>query len=119
MASKQVNLGAMNKRLRLERAAVVDDGGGGKGETWQPLKTVWGSLKPADERGESLMFKGRRVQPTHHIHTRWRSDVDLKEDDRIVFRQAGKDRIFNILRVINMDERKRYWKVIVNEYAGA
>ncbi len=106
--SRVTPIGALRHRLQLETENRVDDGGGGVTQTWSPVATVWASIKP---RSGQEVFAADRLSGrlTHEIRIRYRTGVTPV----MRFRQGS--RIFQILAVIDMDERRRWLRCLCEE----
>lgn len=99
---------ALRHRLVLERLERMPDMGGGFAESWVSEATVWADLRPiaGSERFESDRLAGAL---THAINLRYRPGV-LPE---MRFREDT--RIFHILAVIDMGERRRWLQCACEE----
>ncbi len=101
-------IGAMRHRLSLESASRATDGGGGVTETWTTMAEVWASLDPAT--GDELVAgEAVRGRISHTIHIRHRSGIV----PAMRFRLAT--RIFDILAVIDIGERRRLLRCLCRE----
>jgi SPP1 family predicted phage head-tail adaptor len=67
-------IGALKRRVRLDRPDRTGDAGGGAAVVWTPVATVWARVasSPAGE-SESADDLASRVR--HEVELRWRSDV--------------------------------------------
>ena len=96
-----VPAGALRHRLTLEERATMDDGGGGFAENWDAVATLWGAIRPV--RGDEQVETGRLAGNVSHIITlRYRDGVQPE----MRFRRG--ERIFDILAVIDPDERQAW-----------
>lgn len=98
----------LNKRLTIEQRDTIQDSVGQTIEAWQEVDTVWGSLRPIRGR-EFFSASGQRAEITHEVIIRHGATVAPR--DRIVSGQ----RVFDVQSVINIDERRRYLKLMVIE----
>lgn len=98
-----VTIGDLRHRIEIESAARVGDGGGGATVTWATVADVWAAIwtRTSDEVFEHDRTAGRA---THDIWMRYRSDV------RPEMRVRSGSRVFDILGVINIDDRVRWLK---------
>ena len=103
-----VRIGDLRQRLTIERAARELDGGGGAEETWQAVAEVWAAVLPlaGGERVEADAVAGN---VTHEIWMRHRSDVGAEMRLRLG------TRIFDIRAVMDVEERRRFLKCLVEE----
>ena len=99
---------ALRQRLTLEELERTSDEGGGFTEQWVTVATVFASLRPTGggERVESGRLAGT---VTHEVVLRYRDAVV----PAMRFRQGS--RIFHILAVIDVEERKRWLKCLCEE----
>jgi SPP1 family predicted phage head-tail adaptor len=100
--------GDLRHRLVLEQLEREDDEGGGFTETWSELAELWAELRPigGSEAVESDRLAG---SITHEVHLRYRPDVQ----PAMRFREGT--RVFHILAVIDVEERKRWLKCLCEE----
>jgi len=98
---KQVTIGSLRHRLRLQVPSDSDDLAGGQTRTWSDLATVWGSIRPlfGREGYRDDKFSGRI---THEITLRYRSGV--LPDMRLVMGT----RIFEIHATLDQGSRGRW-----------
>lgn len=98
----------LRHRLVLEELQREDDEGGGFTETWIEFAELWADLRPfgGSETVEADRLAGR---VTHEISLRFRAGVQ----PAMRFRQGA--RLFHILTVIDVEERKRWLKCLCEE----
>jgi SPP1 family predicted phage head-tail adaptor len=98
----------LRHRLTLEELARVADEGGGFAETWVTVATLSANLRPfaGDERYEADRLAGR---VTHEVVLRYRAGVV----PAMRFRKGT--RIFHIVSVIDVEERKRWLTCLCEE----
>jgi SPP1 family predicted phage head-tail adaptor len=98
----------LRHRLTLEEPSRVSDGGGGFAETWQEVAELWADVRPASgfERVEADRLSGT---VSHEIALRYRPGVT----PAMRFREGT--RLFQILAVIDVAERKRWLKCLCEE----
>lgn len=99
---------ALRHRLALERLQRAPDSGGGFAETWVLEAMVWADLRPVSgsERMDGDRLSGRL---THTVNIRYRAGV-LPE-----MRFRDEARIFHILAVIDVEERRRWLQCLCEE----
>lgn len=93
----------LRHRVTLEQLARADDEGGGYDETWVEVVTLFADVRPigGTERVEADRLEG---QITHEITLRFRQGVV----PAMRFRKGA--RLFQVLSVINVEERDRWLK---------
>lgn len=109
MAKKNI-VGPMRHQLALQTESQVADGGGGYALTWTTAATVWGSVKPVGGREHTQTAQLADVV-THRIIIRYRSDITPTGKYRILWGT----RAFNVKRVVNIDERNKYFELSAEE----
>lgn len=81
-----------DQRFVLESPQGVDDGSGGRTETWQPLGIVW--AKVTSQSGiEAPVAAALRSELTHEVTLRYRGEL------KPTMRLTGTGRIFEITAV--------------------
>jgi SPP1 family predicted phage head-tail adaptor len=98
----------LRQRLTLEALERTSDEGGGFTETWIEVATLSAALRPigGGERVETGRLAGTI---THEVVLRYRQGVV----PAMRFRKAT--RIFHILAVIDVEERRRWLKCLCEE----
>lgn len=101
-------IGRLRHRLSLETAIRTPDGGGGAVETWTTVAQVWGQIRPT---GGSEGFDADAVTSriSHEVMLRYRAGVVP------AMRLASGNRRFDIMAVIDIDERRRWLKCLCVE----
>ena len=101
-------IGRLRHRLTLESATRTSDDGGGAVETWTTVAQLWVRITPTGgteiDDADGL---GGRI--THEITLRHRAGVTP------VMRLVSGDRRFEIMAVIDIDERRRWLKCLCME----
>jgi SPP1 family predicted phage head-tail adaptor len=106
-----MSIGAMRHRVDLQQRTRTSDGGGGVVSSWGTTATVWASMTP--KTGIERFKVGQIESPiTHIFRIRYRSDFDS------TWRIKYGARLFNVLRVLNVDERSAYLDVMASEGVG-
>ncbi len=113
MKIKNIKIGMLRRRFRLEERVLTDAGGGGHTQTWNELSTIWGSLDPISARER---WNAHKLEPnvTHRIITRYRPDIRVNEDQHLAL-DTLPERQFNIRGVINIEERDKFMELLVEE----
>ena len=103
--------GRLRRRITLQRATETRDSYGDPVVTWSDLGTVWASLD--ESIGKELFDRviERSERPTEF---RIRYFAGLTPKDRIVFGA----RTFDIVALVNVDDRSREWQIMAVENAG-
>ena len=96
-----MGIGALDRRIVIEQAALSPDGGGGGAVTWTALATIWGQLQ-AVGGGEAAQGQRQFGAARHRITIRRRTDVTA------AMRVQCDGRVFNIRAVINGGGRSMY-----------
>jgi SPP1 family predicted phage head-tail adaptor len=98
----------LRHRLTLEELARVADEGGGFTESWVTVATLSANLRPigGDERYEADRLAGRI---THEVNLRYRAGVAP------AMRFRNGTRIFHIVSVIDVEERRRWLTCLCEE----
>ncbi len=98
----------LRRRLTLEAASRTPDGGGGAAESWTAIAQVWGDIRPKGG-GEVVDADALSGHVSHEITFRYRSGVVP------AMRFVSGTRRFEILAVIDIDERRRWLKCLCVE----
>ncbi len=98
----------LRHRLVLEEIERVSDEGGGFSESWVAVATLWCDVRPiaGSEAVEADRLAGR---VSHEIALRYRPGVVP------AMRFRGGARVFEIVSVIDVDERRRWLKCLCEE----
>lgn len=102
------DIGHLRHRLTLESASRTPDGGGGAVETWTAVAQVWGRIEPTGGM-EIADADGLGGRITHEITLRYRAGVAP------AMRLISGNRRFEIVAVIDIDERRRWLKCLCLE----
>lgn len=105
-----VRIGDLRQRVRLETATSTPDGGGGGAESWLLVAELWAAVRPlaGQERVEADAIAGR---VTHEVFIRHRTGVTA------AMRFVLGSRIFDIRAALDVDERQRWLRCLVEERA--
>lgn len=98
----------LRRRLVLEQMQRVPDDGGGFTESWIQIATLFANIRPvsAGEKVENDRLAGR---VTHEIMLRYRANVAP------AMRFGSGPRAYEILAVIDVEERRRWLKCLCEE----
>lgn len=103
-----LHIGELRHRLVLEQVVRQDDGSGGADETWEMVDELWAAVRPVGgQEGDVSDQLSSRV--SHEIWVRYRAGVKPE------MRLRGGTRIFEVRVVIDVGERRRYLKCMVEE----
>jgi SPP1 family predicted phage head-tail adaptor len=105
-----MRIGEIRKQIAIQAEAPTSDGAGGYALAWTTLATVWAEIKPLSGH-EVFTAQHLEGHVTHQITTRYRNDITITTDMRIVYGS----RLFNIRSVTNSGERNRWWELLVEE----
>ncbi len=105
-----MRIGELRKQVAIQQEQPTPDGAGGYALTWTTLATTWADISPIS--GTEVFTSGHlEGHVTHKVTMRWRSDITITSDMRLLYN----NRIFNILTVMNNDERNRFAELLVEE----
>ena len=96
-----VHAGLLRKRVSLQELVKLPDGGGGFSTEWVEFARAWAYIKPLSGT-ESLVGMQLEDSISHDIMMRYRSALRAKH--RVVY--DGRE--FNIISVINVEERDKW-----------
>ena len=102
------SIGRLRHRLALEQASRTADGGGGAAEDWITIAQLWGRIRPTGG-AEIVDADGLSGRISHEITLRYRPGVAP------AMRFARGSRRFEIVAVIDIDERRRWLKCLCVE----
>lgn len=105
---KSVGIGALRHRVTLEQPLRGADGGGGAHVTWSAIAELWASVSPATG-GETVFAEAVSGRISHAITLRFRADISPEMRLRLG------PRVFEILAVIDVDERHRELRCLCRE----
>ncbi len=94
-------IGALARRVALERPERVEDEGGGASVLWTPVATVWASVISAG-LGERASFDSVAGRVSHRLRVRWRSDLAPGWRARIG------ERVLRIESAVDRDAARRW-----------
>lgn len=100
--------GGLRHKIKFQQLTVANDTWGHSNETWADQVTCFAAIWPLRgiERMEGMKLDN---EVTHKIRIRYEKDIHPKM--RIEFGE----RYFNILSIINVDERNIYQEIMASE----
>ncbi|MEZ5818328.1 MAG: phage head closure protein [Hyphomicrobiaceae bacterium] len=104
----ELRIGALRHRVVLEAPDRTDDGGGGGVVTWLPVSEVWASVVPTSGT-ETVVAEQIAGRVTHEVLVRHRGGIV----PAMRFRFGS--RIFEILAVLDVGERRRVLRCLCRE----
>jgi SPP1 family predicted phage head-tail adaptor len=106
-----MRIGRLRHRIAIERVTETQDTDGTVMETWSTFATVQSSIEPISGR-EYFAAQSTQADITHRVIIRYLSDIVPK------MRVKFGSRIFDILSVINDNERNREIQLMCRECIG-
>lgn len=100
--------GHLRHSVTLQERTTDQDETGAQIETWADVATVWGAVEPLSGR-ELFTAQQVKAEVTAQITIRYRSGISATM--RIVF----EGRLYNILAVIDPEERHRELQLLCSE----
>lgn len=102
--------GDLNKRITIQYPTKASDSMGGITEVWTDSDTIWAAIWPtsANELRQSMQTD---MVITHRIRIRYRSVL------RSAWRLKFGNRYFNIVSIINPNERNEWLDLMCKEVA--
>ena len=105
-----VRAGKLRKQIAIQATTRSTDTMGGYTDSWATSATVWGSIDMLSGR-ELVEAQKKSARATHRIVIRYRSDITVRADRRLLWNS----RAFNILSVMNPDERNELQDILAEE----
>lgn len=103
-----ISIGELSHRFALQAPVRAPDGGGGATVTWSLIAELWGALRPVSG-GERLEADGLKERIGHEIWIRHREGVTAE------MRFVLGPRVFDIRAVMDVGERRRFLRCLVEE----
>lgn len=102
--------GRLRHRLYLQQSTQTRTASGGYEDGWATIATIWGAVEPLKGRE---FFENAQVEGdvTHRIVIRSRAEVTTKHR----FIHIEKNRVFNVVSVINPNERDISMEIMAKE----
>ena len=100
--------GEIRKRIVIEQRSTAQDTFGGQVTTWSVVATVWAGIRPMSGR-ELITAQAVQSEVTHQIIMRYQAGIAA----RMRVRHDG--RLFNILAVLDQNERHRQLTLLCQE----
>lgn len=99
--------GQLKHLLSIERVTEIQNSFGEPVREWQEVSKAYGAIYPI--RGiERYMSMEKHAKATHEINIRY---ISITPKDRIIYQ----NRVFEIISILNLGERNRQLKIIVEE----
>ncbi len=96
-----MSIGALNRRVSIQKETRTADGAGGFTRTWATIAVVWGKLTPKSG-GESLDAQQQTNEQRFVLKIRHRTDVSTAK--RVLISGDA----YNITNAFNIDQKRRY-----------
>lgn len=103
-----VNIGKLKHRITLQTMSSKVDAYGERVDEWVDVKTVWADISPISGK-QFYTAKQINSEISHNIYIRYTDMV--KPDMRITF----KERVFEILYIMNINEDNRLLQIYCKE----
>lgn len=103
-----MQIGALNKRIELQAATQTADGMGGFTSSWTTQQTVWAAIWPTSAK-ELMQSAQNTMEISHRIRIRYKSTLIPS------WRIKYGTRYFNILSIINPNERGEWQDLLCKE----
>lgn len=102
--------GGLRHLATIENLVKGQDAAGGRMETWVEFTKAWCGIKPLSGK-EKYYSAEKHATATHQITMRYISGINPK------MRIVARGRVFEIVSVINDNERDRMLQIIAKEEA--
>ena len=103
-----MEVGTLNKRIEIQAATRVSNDMGGFIETWGTIATVWAAIWPLSAT-ETVQSMQTDMVVSQRIRIRYRSTF------RPSWRLKFGNRYFNIVSILNPNERNEYLDILAKE----
>jgi len=104
-------IGNLRHRVTIQKPVITHDNIGQEVESWQEVAIVWASIEPLSGKE---YFNAQQVNSEISTKVCIRYMAGITSKMRIVF----KTHIYNILSVINFEERNIYLQLLCSEKVG-
>lgn len=104
-------IGKLRHRITIQNLVIIKDNIGQELEEWQDIATIWASVEPLSGK-EYFNAQQTNSKVSTKITIRYLSGVT--SEMRIIFQKHT----YNILSVINFEERNIYLQLLCAEKAG-
>lgn len=102
--------GKLNKRIAFMEYGETEDQIGQSVYEWRPYKRVWADFSPVRSGENQEAERKDRLEVTYACRCRYTTGITS------AMRISFKDRIFEITRIINVDERNKMLEIECVEY---
>ena len=98
-------IGAMRHRLTLQQRVSTSDTAGGYVEGWEDVAVLYAAI---EDTGGRIDMRGmqERHSVTHRLTVHYRDDITP------AMRLSGEGRIYDIVAILDRDNRKAYLEVL-------
>ncbi len=103
-------IGALSRRVTLERPDRTPDAGGGASTVWTPVATVWARVS-SEPRRDREVADDLAARVEHTVVVRWRSDVEPG------WRVLSGGRTLRVQALADRDQAKRWLHLQCEEEA--
>lgn len=106
--------GSLRHKLVFQQLTVANDTWGHSAKTWADDTTLYAAVWPVRgiERLEGMKLDN---ELSHKIRVRYDKDIHPKMRIKYVDKKKGSTRYFNILSIVNVDERNIYQEIMASE----
>lgn len=105
-----VRVGSLKRIVEIQEKTRTPDGAGGYEVTWTTVDTVGASVDPVGG-SEVTRAEQLRYPITHVVFMRFRTDITINGDRRLYY----DGRAFNIRNVYDINEDRRFIRLLVEE----
>ena len=105
---KRPAIGSLRHRLRLEAPVRTPDGAGGASVVWSEVAVIWADVRPSSG-GETTVAEAVSGRISLEVIVRHRTDIIPAMRFRLGSRR------FEILAVLDIDERRRHLRCLCRE----
>lgn len=104
-------IGKLRHRITLQKSVVTHDDIGQELEEWQDVATVWASVEPLSGKE---YFNAQQINSAISTKIGMRYLPGITTDMRVYFKRHP----YNILSIINLEERNLYLQLLCSEKVG-
>jgi len=106
--------GSLRHKITFQQLTVANDTWGHSAETWTDQVTTYAAIWTlrGTERMESMKLDN---EITHKIRVRYKRDLHPKMRIKYFDYKKAATRYFNILSMVDPDERNIYYEIMANE----
>jgi len=100
--------GRLRHLCTIQMPSQTKDAAGGITKTWTEITKAWCDIRPVTG-SEKYMSHQKYATATHEVFTRWIDGINPK------MQLVARGRVFEIIAVLNINERDRMMKIIAKE----